>query len=245
MNCYIDKENETLDDLMCGIHIIQPKSKFRFSIDAVLLSHFTTIKNDDLVIDFCSGSGIVAFLLCAHTKLKKITCIEIQSSFCEMIERSIGRNNLEDKIFVVCDNINNSYKILGYESVDVITCNPPYLKVETGRNSTDTSFNVSRREVKTNLEEVIQSASKVLKNKGRFALVHLANRAEDVFFLMKKYNLHVKRARLVQPNINAKPNLLLVEGVKNAKESIDWLPTLNVYKNTEYTDEIKEMYGLN
>lgn len=244
MKSIIDEEIETLDDLMCGYKVIQPISKFRFSIDAVLLAHFVKIKNNDVVVDFCSGSGVVAFLMCAHNELLKVTCLEIQPFFCNMINRSIKYNKLESKVNCINDDLSKAYSVFGYESVDVVTCNPPYQKNDTGKISDDMSLNIARREIKTNLEEIIGSASKILKNKGRFAMVHLAQRADEIFCLMKKYNLNVKKARLVQPNIYAKPNLILVEGIKNSKSSVEWLPALNVYEDSQYTKEINEIYGL-
>jgi tRNA1(Val) A37 N6-methylase TrmN6 len=244
MKSIINTEHETLDDLMCGYKVVQPAKKFRFSIDAVLLAHFAKIKKNDIVVDFCSGSGVIAFLMCAHSELKEVTCLEIQPFFCDMINRSIEYNGLKERVHCINDNLDNAFKVFGYESVDLVTCNPPYQKNDTGKISNDMTLNIARREVKTNLENIIISASKILKNKGRFAMVHLAERADEIFFLMNKCKLNVKRARLVQPNMHTKANLILVEGIKNAKSSVEWLPTLNVYEDSEYTKEIKEIYGL-
>ena len=58
------KENETIDDLQLkGLKLIQKKDAFRFGVDAVLLSEFANIKRNFRVIDLCTGTGIVPFLL--------------------------------------------------------------------------------------------------------------------------------------------------------------------------------------
>ena len=98
MKSLIDRDHETLDDLMCGYEIIQFKDGFRFSIDAVLLAHFASVKEHDVAADFCSGSGVVAFLVMAHKKPKKVSCVEIQPQYCDLIKRSIAHNSLEEKI---------------------------------------------------------------------------------------------------------------------------------------------------
>lgn len=244
MKSLIDFDNETLDDLLCGYKVIQPKKGFRFSIDAVLLAHFTSVKKNDITVDFCSGSGVVAFLITAHKKPAKITCIEIQQSYKNLIDKSLTYNKLEDKVSAICEDIKNANEIFGYESVDYVTCNPPYLKVQTGKISEDESTNIARREVKINLESTIKSAASILKNKGKFAVVHLAERADELFNLMQKYNMPIKRAQIVQPNSSTKPNLILVEGIKNASLGIKWLPTLNVYTDGKYSKEIEDIYGL-
>jgi len=244
MKCLIDENIETLDDLLCGYSLIQPKNGFRFSIDAVLLSHFATIRKKDVAVDFCSGSGVVAFLTLAHKQPEKVLCVEIQPSLCDLINRSVVYNALEGKIEVICGDIAKAHEFLEYESVDVVTCNPPYLKLQTGKTSDTESLNIAKREVKMTLEDAVLSASKILKNKGRFSLVHLAQRADELFFLMTKYNLPIKRARLVQPTASTQPNLILAEGVKNAAHGTKWLPTLNIYENGEYSKEIKEIYDI-
>ena len=58
------KDDETLDDLQLnGIHIIQKKEGFRFGVDAVLLANFAKIKKGASVIDLCSGTGIIPFII--------------------------------------------------------------------------------------------------------------------------------------------------------------------------------------
>ena len=244
MSEVFDSAKETLDDLMCGYELIQTKSGFRFSLDAVLLAHFTGMKKNDIAADFCSGSGVVAFLVLAHKAPCKVTCIEIQESLCLLIERSAKLNSVQDKISAVCDNVECAHEILGYESQDTVTCNPPYLKADTGKISGDHALNLAKREVEMNLEGAVRAAAKVLKNKGRFSVVHLAQRADELFTLMAKYNLPVKRARLVQPDRNSEPNLILAEGVKNASQGVKWLPALCIHENGQYTKELKEIYGL-
>ena len=144
--------------------------------------------------------------------------------------------------------IKNLAKI-GYENIEIGCASPvafpPYIKNDTGKASKDESSNIARREVFINLEDTIASASAILKNKGRFSMVHLANRTDEIFNIMHKYNLTVKRARLVQSNIDSKPNLILVEGIKKSAQEIEWLPTLNVYTNGKYSKEIEDIYGLN
>ena len=74
------KENERIDDLeLQGLKIIQNTKGFCFGIDSVLLSDFAKeIKENSKVIDLGTGTGILAILLSAKSKLGHITGIEIQ-----------------------------------------------------------------------------------------------------------------------------------------------------------------------
>ena len=94
------KENERIDNLeINNLKIIQNVEGFCFCLDSVLLSDFAkNIKNDALVMDLGTGTGIIPTLLCAKTKLKKVIGIEIQEEVCEMANRSIELNNLKDNV---------------------------------------------------------------------------------------------------------------------------------------------------
>ncbi|HSN58814.1 MAG TPA: SAM-dependent methyltransferase, partial [Clostridiaceae bacterium] len=57
-------DDETLDDLqLSGIHLIQKKEAFRFGVDAVLLANYAKVKRGCRVIDLCSGTGIIPFII--------------------------------------------------------------------------------------------------------------------------------------------------------------------------------------
>ena len=83
------KEDETLDDLQLkGIHVIQKKDAFRFGVDAVLLANFAKVKKSHKVIDFCTGTGIIPFIIAGKTECNDIKGIEIQEEFVDMAKRT-------------------------------------------------------------------------------------------------------------------------------------------------------------
>lgn len=57
------KENERLDDLQNGYHIIQNTRDFCYGIDAVLLSDFARVKKGEQALDLGTGTGIIPILL--------------------------------------------------------------------------------------------------------------------------------------------------------------------------------------
>ena len=61
---------ERLEDLQInGYKIYQDDKLYHFTSDSVLLSRFTSVKKNDVVADFCSGSGIVGLHLFALNKI--------------------------------------------------------------------------------------------------------------------------------------------------------------------------------
>ena len=62
-------ENERIDDLQRnGYRIIQNPEKFCFGMDAVLLSGFANVKQQEKALDLGTGTGIIPILLKAKTR---------------------------------------------------------------------------------------------------------------------------------------------------------------------------------
>ena len=78
------KENERLDDLQNGYHIIQNTRDFCYGIDAVLLSDFARVKKGEQALDLGTGTGIIPILLKAKTQGEHFTGLEIQEQSAEM-----------------------------------------------------------------------------------------------------------------------------------------------------------------
>lgn len=240
------KENESLDDLQVnGYKIIQNSNHFKFSIDAVLLSHFTSFKKSDIVLDMCSGTGIVALLVCAHNDVTRIDCVEIQQDLFDMCRRSVEYNKVQDKIIPYNMDLREAPKKLGYEQYDTILCNPPYLPLSAGKSSMSEARKIARFEVFGDLDDIILSSSKLLKNSGKLVLSHRAERLSDIISAMKKNKIEPKRCQFVHSQIDKDANILLIEGVKNARANMNILKPLIVYdKDNNYTDEIYKIYKM-
>ena len=68
---------ERVDDLQNGLYVIQNPEKFCFGMDAVLLSGFADIRQNEKVLDMGTGTGIIPFLLKAKDKGSHLTGLEI------------------------------------------------------------------------------------------------------------------------------------------------------------------------
>ena len=239
------REDETLDDLQLnGINIIQKKKAFRFGIDAVLLANYANVKNNHTVIDLCTGTGIVPFIIAGKTKAKKVLGIEIQDEFVEMAHRSVEINNLQDRVDFMCADLKDTAVLKKLERADVVTVNPPYKLMNAGiKNATD-KLTIARHEVLCNLENVIAASRILLKDNGRLYMVHRPERLADIFCLMRKYKIEPKRVKFVHPSAKKAPNIVLVEGQRDGGSFLKFEEPLYVYDDKGcYTKEIDEIYG--
>ena len=237
------KTNETLDDLEYNnLKIIQNKLGYKFSTDSVLLANFGKAKQNDVYVDLCSGSSVIAMLFLCKNKIKKGYAVEIQPRLADMAKRSIEFNDLQDRLTVLNEDLENVYKTLGYESVDVITVNPPYNEV--GETSEVDEIAIATHEIKTNLSKIAEASAKLLKFGGKIYMVHRSDRLASIMFELKKNKLEPKVLRIVYPKSNKAPNLVLIEAKKGAKPGliINNPLILNNDDGSE-TDELKEIYN--
>ena len=238
------KEHERLDDLQNGYEIIQNTEKFCFGMDAVLLSGFARVKPRERVLDLGTGTGIIPILLKAKTPGEHFTGLEIQQECADMAMRSVAYNHLEEQITIQQGDIKEASAIFGRASFDVVTSNPPYMIHSHGLENPHLPKAIARHEILCTLEDVISEASKVLKVKGRFYLIHRPFRLAEIMGLMMKYHLEPKRMQLVYPFVDREPNLVLLEGVLGGKSRIQVEKPLIVYeKPGVYTQDVLDIYA--
>lgn len=236
---------ERIDELhRKGYRIIQKEDGFCFGMDAVLLSDFAKVGKREKILDMGTGTGILPILMEARTEGGHFTGLEIQEEFASMAGRSVALNGQEDKIEIVCGDIKEASSLFGLDRFDVVVSNPPYMVADHGLANPDKRKAIARHEVLCDLSDLLRETKKVLKNKGRFYMVHRTYRMAEIIHQMVEYGLEPKRIRFVYPFADKEPNIMLIEAMKGAKSRIKVEPPLIVYeKPGVYTDEIYRIYG--
>ena len=223
--------------------IVQDTSYFSFSLDSVLLYNFCSVKKNTKMIDICSGNCPIPLML--STKIdKKIYAVEVQKEIYDLALESIKLNNLEDKIEVLnmdAKDLGNKFET---DTFDLITCNPPYFKVnEQSKKNENEIKSIARHEILINIEDIIKLSRKLLKNNGNLVMVHRPERLSEIFLLMKKYNLEVKRLQFIYPKEDSESNMIIIEASKNGKEGIKIMPPIIVHdKDGNYNKEIEKIF---
>ena len=239
------KQGERVDDLQNGFFVIQDPEKFCFGMDAVLLSGFAGIKKGETVLDMGTGTGIIPILLRARTEGEHFTGLEIQEECAEMAGRSVVYNELEQDVEIVQGDIKEAAEIFGAASFHVVTCNPPYMIGAHGLQNPHMPKAIARHEILCTLEDVVSQAARVLKDRGRFYMVHRPFRLTEIMNVLTKYKLEPKRMQLVYPYIDREPNMVLIEACKGGNSRITIERPLIVYESPgKYTQSILDIYGM-
>lgn len=238
-------KDETLDDLQLGgIYVIQKKEAFRFGVDAVLLANFARVKRGMSVIDLCTGTGIVPFVLAGKTEASHIIGVEIQSEMVEMANRSTQYNKLESRLEFINGDLKDLKLLKSLPKADVLTVNPPYKLQNSGIINPDDKNAIARHEICCTLEDVIIACRALLKDNGRVYMVHRPDRLADILCTMRKHKIEPKTIRMIHPSTKKAPNIVLVEGQRDGGAFLKWEPPLYVYNDDGgYTEELERIYG--
>jgi tRNA1(Val) A37 N6-methylase TrmN6 len=244
MDKMLIKDDETLDDLQLReLFVIQKKDKFRFGVDAILLANFANVKSNATVIDLCSGTGIVPFVIHGKNNPSKIIGLEIQKEMVEMAQRSVRYNRLQNKIDFIKGDLKNIDMLKKLPKADVVTVNPPYKVYNSGIVNPNDKIAIARHEICCNLEDVILACRVLLKDNKRMYMVHRPDRLVDIFTLMRKHKIEPKRVRMVHPSVDKAPNIVLIEGQRDGGSFLKWEKPLFVYDDQgNYTEELTRIY---
>ena len=207
--------DESLDTFFDGtLRILQKKKGYRFSVDAVILSRFVTIRKDERVIDLGTGCGILPLLLSQTTQAQSFVGVEIQNDLAEIARRNVLENRVSDRVTILCKDLRQLGQVYPPGAFHVVVSNPPYRKWRTGRVNPSPEKAMARHEIMGTLQELISVAAYLLPAKGRLYLIYPASRAVDLLVALREQSLEPKRIQYVHPRAGEEAKFILVESVK-------------------------------
>jgi len=236
---------ETLDEIVNGrLRIYQKQRGYRFSLDAILLAHFISLKTKAQVIELGCGSGIISLILAARLPQIKVIGLEIQEELAELAQKNVEINNFSGQIKIMIGDAREIRKIFAARSFDAVIFNPPYRKIASGRINPDGEKSIARHEIKGSVREFLKAASYLLKPKGRAFIIYPATRLASLVRWMRENKIEPKKMKQVFSDSASPAEFVLVEGRVGGREELTIEPVLLVYdKNKEYTGEMKAIFS--
>lgn len=243
----LNNKKERMDYLSKNLNIIQYEEHYSISTDTFLLADFVKINKPlkKKLIELCSGNGAISMLIKEKFDIG-IEMLEIQEELVALSKKNILLNKLQD-INVRQGNIKNIKEIYNSSAFDYVVCNPPYFPVDNMPKIKKTSNHaISRHEILCNLEDVISSIRYLLKQNGKFFMVHRSYRLADIITTCIKYGLGIKRIRFVYSKISSENSkIVLIEGSVSKVSDMNIEQPLYIYnEDSTYTEEMRKVYGL-
>ena len=249
-------KEERVDDIgFGGLKLVQRPDEFCYGVDAVLLADAAAKGGDfGTIADLGTGTGVIPLILSHKTNAEFILGVEIQENSCRCAEKSIKINGLEERVSVMQGDVSKPEYLrraingkfgerLNDGSFDAVTANPPYTGGCKGLTGDTDAKTIARHEVACRLEDFFRSAAGLLKSKGHFFMIHRPSRLVDIFSLGRKYSLEPKEMRMIRPDAESEPSMVLVHMVRNGGVQLKTKDDLLIRDvSGEYSREITEIY---
>lgn len=215
----------------------------RFGTDAFLLAHYAGVHKKDIVCDLCTGCGIIPLIFCKNVMPRKVYAVDIQSEAVELLRRTAAENELSNVEPVLCDLRDIPQSVITYESVDIVTANPPYMVGGSGYEKSSPAQAIARHELMCGIDDVCRAAARLLKYGGLLKMCNRPERLSDVICAMRANKIEPKSVTFVFNDINAKPWLFLIGGKKGANPGmVIEKPMVLLNSDKSYTEEYSKIY---
>ena len=240
----LDPTAETVDAILVGrLRIIQRKRGYRFSLDALLIAHFTDLRNGDDLIDLGTGSGIIALILAQRFRCGRVLGIEIQDELVAIAKRNVVLNGLAGQIQIRRGDVRRPEFLCEPQSFSAAVFNPPYRRLRSGRMNPDPEKAIARHEIAGTAADFLAAAVYALRPEGRVYAIYPATRMVQLLARMRDFRIEPKRLRLVHSRPGGSGAFVLVEGVKGGREGLKVLPPLFIHEEAGgYTPEMTEIF---
>jgi tRNA1Val (adenine37-N6)-methyltransferase len=219
------RPDESIDWFMKGrLQLIQSKRGYRFSIDAIFLAQFVSVKKGDRVIDLGVGCGIIPLILLLTKPVGFAVGLEIQPDLAYQTARNALINELSHKFGVVMGDMKEWP--FRPNSADIVVCNPPYRQKDSGRINPDLQRAIARHEILTSMDDVLKAARSLLRAKGKLVMIYPVERISDLIIRLRDFGMEPKRMQVIYPSMTSEAKLVLVEASLGGRKGLKILPPL-------------------
>lgn len=238
------ESDETLDSWGNGkVRIIQKKTGYRFSLDAILLFHFVRLPDGLRVLDLGTGSGILALLLARVFPHSRIVALELSPELLDLARRNRCLNNLQERISLIRGDLCQLPLFIKKGAFDAVVSNPPFRPLQTGRINPDPQKAMARHEIRATLPDLLRAVSRGLKKSGKWFVIYPAWRLVTLLTSCRQHRLEPKRIQLVHSLPGKEAEWVLMEAVYQGREQLTVLPPLTVYRKAGvYSPEIQKIW---
>jgi tRNA1Val (adenine37-N6)-methyltransferase len=236
-------EGFTRDHFLSGkILLRQPKSGYRFSIDAVLLAHLVSPAPGQTVLDLGTGCGVIPILLAYRHPDIRLIGVEIQPSLSSIARRNVADNRISDRVCILEKDMGRLSLADVGGPVDLVVSNPPYRKRDSGRINVDSQKAVARHELKIDLETVVLTARRMLTKSGQFYVIYPSARIADLVVAMRSSGLEPKALTMIHARPASRACLVAIKGIKGGRPGLEVGPPLHLYQDDgTYTRAVEAM----
>ena len=176
-------QDEQLDDLGGGLHIIQKRKGFKYGTDSILLAKYTLMHEDLFFgrkrerfrcVDFGTGTGILPLLLSRRDRFTELIGLELQKEYAQMAARSVALSDLSSRIRILEGDLRQAETLLGRNAAEVVVAStvsdcavPPSFRISALFSLvTGTPATVRSYVIKTEALKLVSTGSRLASFRG-------------------------------------------------------------------------------
>ncbi|QDE87462.1 SAM-dependent methyltransferase [Myxococcus xanthus] len=225
--------DETLDSIgTAGVRVLQRRTGYRFTLDAVLLAHFAATEGVDApgrMLELGAGSGVVSLLLVKQFGLGPVDALELQPAVHARMTRAVVLNGCEGQVTPLLGDLRRIRELAPGGQYTHVVSNPPFRLADAGVRSPDDERAVSKSEVACDAPSVVAAARYALMPGGGVSLVYPAARVAEVLGLLTQAKLHPTVLRFVHARVGAPATRFLVHALRDRDRGLAVRPPLIVH----------------
>ncbi|MGA6925005.1 MAG: tRNA1(Val) (adenine(37)-N6)-methyltransferase [Desulfosarcina sp.] len=230
--------------LKCNIVLYQPRSGYRFSIDAVILAHMASPTAVETVLDLGTGCGVIPVMLAFRNPGVQVIGVEIQPALADLARQNAAANKMTQWIRIIEKDLAQLSLADVDRPVDLVVTNPPYRARNSGRINADSQRAVARHELKTDLETVLLTARRMLRKSGRLCVVYPCVRTVDLLAAMRRTGLEPKSLTMIHTRASTSARLVVISGIKAGRPGLVVAPPLFLYREDgSYTQTAEAIFS--
>lgn len=196
------------------IEIKQRKDMFRMNSDTHFLGKFIDVKENETVLDIgCNNGALLLYASLFHPK--ELIGVDYFQDAIDLAQENFIHNKVEATLY--CSKIQDFQHV----AFDVIVCNPPFFKVDENSNVNESEYlRIARHEEMLTLAELFDQVKRLLKEDGRFYLVHRSMRLTEIVEEALRHGFKIKRMKQVFDDNKEYSTSSLFEIVKGKNNQI-------------------------
>ncbi|MDE0781171.1 MAG: methyltransferase [Alphaproteobacteria bacterium] len=184
----MDSSTQTHDWLLGGkVEIAQPRKGYRVSVDAIFLAAAVAPMTDSTVLDIGCGDGGATLCLAWRVPGLAIDGLDLRADALDRFSSNVSRNGWQDRVRGFVHDVADAPGEGVVGAYDWTISNPPYLPAKRmdQRGKAD-GWDPATTEL-VELSQWISFMAACLSERGHLALVHRADRIEDVLSALMPY----------------------------------------------------------
>lgn len=198
-----------------NLKLMQDSHLFKMTSDSIHLCEFISVRKNDKVLDIGCNNGVI--IMFAKLKTNGLCVgIDINSEAIDLAKENAELNQLSNIEFY-----NISLQEFSQSNFDLICCNPPYHKDNMHPDKANFDSELD-------LTDLAKHSSRILKDKGRCAIVIKSERMSEIITIFSTFKLGLKRIRFIHHNVNYPASSVCLEFIKNGiQQTIVEAPVIN------------------